>query len=164
MTNNPREERMCLLGDVLPLQVNLRLTLINLQCVPGAFVLILLLFIMRVDVLINDRQLLLRGSGDFVSEYGLLKCNEWKIGVVDWGEKAVVFVESGFVTTNIKLPCRLYLLLKRGAFLAEQVRIRLCVCEGNNFSVMSDREDGRSGRFGGLTHWGQGVDYPVGPC
>ena len=65
---------------------------------------ILLLFIMRVDVLINDRQLLLRGSGDFVSEYGLLKCNEWKIGVVDWGEKAVVFVESGFVTMPLVSP------------------------------------------------------------
>ena len=112
---------MCLLSDILPLQVNLRLTLINLQCVPGTFVLILLLFIMCVDVLINDRQLLLCGSGDFVSEHDLLKCNERKIGVVDWGEKVVVFVENGVITTNVKLPCRLYLLLKRGAFLAEQV-------------------------------------------
>ena len=152
---------MCLLSDVLPLQVNLRLTLINLQCVPGTFVLILLLFIMCVDVLINDRQLLLRGSGDFVSEHDLLKCNERKIGVVDWGEKVVVFVENGVVTTNVKLPCRLYLLLKRGAFLAEQARIRLGAREGNNFSPVSDREDGRRGGFGGLVLLSRVVMEPL---
>ena len=76
MTNDPIKERTCLLGDVLPLQLVLLLLFINLQCIPGTFLLIFLLLIMCIDVLIDGRQLLLRGRGNPVLKYGLLKYNE----------------------------------------------------------------------------------------
>ena len=81
---------------------------------------IFLLFIICIDVLIDGRQLFLCGRGNLVSEHGLLKCNEWYIGVVEGGEKVVVLVESGFIAANVKCPSLLQLRLERGAFLAVQ--------------------------------------------
>ena len=68
---------------------------------------------------------------------------------MEWGEKVAVLVESGLITTNVKCPSLLQLLLERGALLAVQVRICLSACEGNNFLPIFDGKDGRSGRFGG---------------
>ena len=61
----------------------------------------------------------------------------------------VVLVDSGFVATNVKCPSLLQLRLEIGAFLAVQAQIRLSAREGNNFSPMFDRKEGRSDGFGG---------------
>ena len=141
-----------LLFNPSPLQLDVLLEFVDFQRSPRAFTELGILFETGVDELLNGLQLLGCCSGNLIPDYGLLECDERELRVMFGGEEAVVGRKSGFVGSDIKLPCFVELLVENRITLAEKERVCLRRGEANDFPQGFGEEVGDCGLA--LFGWG----------
>lgn len=142
-------EEKDLLDKVISLQVDLRLSLSNLQRSPRPLAQFSFGLKTLIDKLLEVLQFLLSGTGNLVPKYNLLESDERHVGFVYNREELMILLEDSVVGVSVTFPRVQYLLVQRRTLLAKQARICLSECEVDELArLLGGEVDG--------WHWGGG--------